>query len=130
MSPVPPGPPGPELPRQGTSSKTAIGLDENLAGALAYALGWITGAALLIVERDNPFVRFHALQSTIVFGALSALWFFGVSIPILGWIVSFVIIPPVSAVIWLLMLFKAYRGERFKLPIAGNIAEERLRGPG
>jgi uncharacterized membrane protein len=111
-------------------NRTSIGLDENVAGALAYALGWISGVALLIVERENEFVRFHALQSTIVFGALSAVWFFGVSIPLLGWIVSFVIIPPVSAVIWLMMLFKAYRGERFRLPVAGKIAEERLRGPG
>jgi uncharacterized membrane protein len=111
-------------------NKTSIGLDENIAGALAYALGWITGGALLIVERENEFVRFHALQSAIVFGTLSAVWFLGVSIPPLGWIVSFLIIPPVSAAIWLLMLFKAYRGERFKLPIAGTIAEERLRGPG
>ena len=113
-----------------TVNKTSIGLDENLAGALAYALGWITGVALLIVERENQFVRFHALQSAIVFGTLSAVWFFGVSIPLLGWIVSFVIIPPVSAVLWLLMLFKAYRGERFKLPIAGKIADERVRGSG
>jgi uncharacterized membrane protein len=113
-----------------TGNKTSIGLDENIAGALAYALGWITGVALLVVERDNQYVRFHALQSAIVFGTLSAIWFFGVSIPILGWIVSFVIIPPVSAVIWLLMLFKAYRGERYKLPIAGKIAEERVRGSG
>jgi len=110
-------------------NKTAIGVDENIAGALAYALGWVTGVALLLVERDNQFVRFHALQSTIVFGALSALWFFGFSIPILGWAVSIIVIPPVSALIWLVMLYKAYRGERFKLPIAGNIAEERLRRP-
>ncbi len=124
---MPPGEPAPQRPPPIASNKTSLGVDENLAGALAYALGWITGVALLVVERDNQFVRFHALQSTIVFGVLSAIWFLGVSIPILGWIVSFVIIPPVSAVIWLLMLYKAYRGERFKLPIAGNIAEERLR---
>ena len=110
-----------------TATQTSIGLDENVAGALAYALGWISGIALLIVERENQFVRFHALQSAIAFGALSAIWFLGVSIPLLGWIVSFVIIPPLTAVIWLMMLFKAYRGERFKLPIAGRIAEERLR---
>jgi uncharacterized membrane protein len=109
-----------------TLNKTAIGLDENVAGALAYSLGWVTGAALLIIERENQFVRFHALQSCIVFGSLCALWFIGMSIPPIGWILSFFIIPPVSAAIWLFMLYKSYRGERFKLPFAGDIAEQRL----
>jgi len=106
--------------------KTSIGLDENIAGALAYALGWITGVGLLIVEHENQFVRFHAMQSSIAFGALCALWFIGFSIPILGWVLSIMVVTPVSALVWLLMLYKAYRGERFKLPIAGDIAEQRL----
>jgi uncharacterized membrane protein len=105
--------------------KTSLGLDENIAGALAYALGWITGVAFLLTEHDNRFVRFHALQSTIVFGALCLIWFVGVSIPFLGWIISFFLIPPVSAVLWLLLMLKAYQGERFKLPIAGDMAEQR-----
>lgn len=105
--------------------KTVLGVDENIAGALAYGLGWITGLALLLTERENRFVRFHALQSTIVFGVLCALWFVGLSIPLLGWLISFILIPPLSAVLWLLLMFKAYQGERFKLPFAGDIAEER-----
>jgi len=96
-----------------------------VAGALAYGLGWITGLALLLTERENRFVRFHAMQSTIVFGALCALWFVGLSIPLLGWLISFILIPPVSAVLWLLLMFKAYQGDRFKLPFAGDIAEAR-----
>jgi uncharacterized membrane protein len=65
------------------------------------------------------------MQSTLVFGVLCALWFVGLSIPILGWLISFILIPPVSAVLWLLLIFKAYHGERFKLPFAGDIAEQR-----
>jgi len=105
--------------------KTSLGLDANVAGALSYLLGWVTGVAMLLVERNNRFVRFHALQSTIVFGGLCALWLFGPVVPFFGWIVSFVVIPPVAAVIWLLMLFKAYQGERYKLPVVGDIAEHR-----
>jgi uncharacterized membrane protein len=108
-----------------TLNKTSLGVDENVAGALAYALGWVTGLALLATEHENRYVRFHALQSTIVFGALCALWFVGLSIPVLGWILSFIVIPPVSAIIWLLMLLKAYQGERYKQPIAGDIADQR-----
>jgi uncharacterized membrane protein len=107
------------------NQKTAIGLDENLTGALAYALGWITGLALLLTERENRFVRFHAMQSVIVFGGLCVLWFVLLSLPIVGWIISFVVIPPLSAVLWVLLIVKAYLGERFKLPFAGDIADER-----
>ena len=95
-----------------------------MAGALTYGLGWITGLAFLLAERENRFVRFHAMQSTIVFSALCLLWFVGLSIPP-GWLISLFIIPPVSAALWLLLLFKAYRGERFKLPFVGDIADER-----
>ena len=45
--------------------------------------------------------------------------------PLLGWIVSFIIIPPVSAVLWLLLLFKAYQGERSSCRSPGDIAEQR-----
>jgi uncharacterized membrane protein len=53
------------------------------------------------------------------------LWFVGASIPPFGWLLSFIVIPPLSAVLWLLLLFKAYQGERFKLPYVGDIAEQR-----
>jgi len=67
--------------------KTSLGLDANVAAALSYLLGWVTGAAMLVIERQNRFVRFHALQSTIVFGGLCALWLVGTAIPFVGWIV-------------------------------------------
>jgi len=107
------------------TDRTSLGLDANVVATLAYFLGWISGAILLVTERQNRFVRFHALQSVIVFGILSLAWFLFLSIPLLGWLISFILIPPVSAVIWLLLMFKAYQGERFKLPIVGDIAEQR-----
>jgi uncharacterized membrane protein len=106
-------------------NKTSSGLDENVAGALSYALGWITGIGFLLTEPANKFVRFHALQSVIVFGGLSLAWFIAMSIPLLGWLIAFVVIPPLSAVLWLLLMFKAYQGARFKVPFAGNVAEQR-----
>ena len=106
-------------------NKTTSGLDENVAAALTYALGWITGAFFLVTEPSNKFVRFHALQSLIVFGGLSIAWLVAMSIPILGWLIAFVVIPPLSAVLWLLLMFKAYQGVRFKVPFAGDIADRR-----
>ena len=108
-------------------NKTSSGMDENLAGALSYALGWVTGALFLLMEPANPFVRFHAWQSVIVFGALSIAWFVSVSVVFVGWFIAFVIIPPLSLALWLLLMFKAYQGERFKLPFAGDLAEQRDR---
>jgi uncharacterized membrane protein len=108
------------------NEKSSIGLDANVAAALAYAIGWITGVAFLISEHENKFVRFHAWQSTITFGALSAVWFIGLAIPFLGWLLSFVIVVPLSAILWLLLMFKAYQGERYKLPIVGDMAEQKI----
>ena len=107
--------------------KTSSGLDQNLAAAIAYALGWITGVFFLLTEPANKYVRFHALQSVLVFGVLSIAWFVAMSIPFLGWLIAFVIIPPVSAILWLLLMFKAYQGERYKVPFAGEMADQRER---
>ena len=106
--------------------QTSSGLQENVAGALAYGLGWISGAFFLLFEPSNRFVRFHAWQSVILFGALSLAWFVAVSIPLFGTIVAFVIIPPVSAFLWLFLMYKAYNGHRYKVPYAGDMAEHRL----
>lgn len=101
----------PEPPLPETSS---TGLDITLAALLAYALGWVSGAFFLVVEKKSRFVRFHAWQSVLTF------------LPIF---VAFWILPlwfllwPVSVAIWLLLMFKAFQGERFKLPIVGDIAD-------
>jgi uncharacterized membrane protein len=108
------------------TEKTSIGLDSNVAAALTYIVGWITGIVFLVLERENKFVRFHALQSVITFGALSVAWMVSLSIPIFGWLLAFIVIPPVSVVLWLLLMFKAYQGDRYKVPVAGEMAEQRV----
>ena len=108
-------------------NKTSSGMDENLAGALTYALGWVTGAIFLLMEPANTFVRYHAWQSVIVFGALSIAWFVSVSVLFIGWFIAFVVIPPLSLFLWLLLMYKAYQGERYKVPFAGELAEQRDR---
>jgi uncharacterized membrane protein len=102
---------------------TSSGLDANLLAACAYAAGWVSGLALLFFDQHNRFVKFHALQSVIVFGTLSLTWMIALSIPFLGWIVAFLLIPPASAVLWILLMYKAYLGERFMVPGAGELAE-------
>lgn len=107
--------------------KTASGIDENVAAAFTYALGWVTGILFLLTEPANKFVRFHAWQSVIVFGVLSIAWFVSVSLGFIFWFLAFVVIPPLSLGLWLFLMFKAYQGERFKLPFAGDVAEQRER---
>lgn len=106
-------------------NKTASGLDENVAGALCYALGFVTGIVFLLKEPSNKFVRFHAWQSTITFVSLSVAMVLLQSIPLLGMLIAVFLVIPLSAVLWLILMFKAYQGERFKLPIAGEMAEVR-----
>jgi uncharacterized membrane protein len=108
------------------NEKTASGFDQNVAGALSYSLGWLTGLLFFATEPQNRFVRFHAMQSMLVFGAACLAWVICLAVPFLGWILSIFIFYG-SVALWLILMFKAYQGERFKLPVAGDIAEERIR---
>lgn len=116
----------PQLPSSPTldPQKTASGLEPNVAAALSYGLGWLTGLAFYFTEPVNKFVRFHAMQSIVVFGGITVLCVLLQVIPFLGLLVVIFLVIPVSAVLWLLLMFKAYNGERFKLPLAGDIAEQ------
>jgi uncharacterized membrane protein len=105
--------------------KTTSGLDPNVAAALSYSLGWVTGLLFFATEPHNKFVRFHAMQAILLFGPACILFLLCVSIPFLGWILSIFVFYG-SAILWLVLMFKAYHGERFKLPIVGDMAEERI----
>jgi uncharacterized membrane protein len=106
--------------------KTAgAGLPNNMAGALCYLLGPVTGIIFLLLEKENTFIRFHAMQSTVVFGGLFVLNIFLGFIPILGWLTG-TLLSLVGLVLWVVLLVKAYQGERYKLPYIGEIAEKQL----
>lgn len=107
-------------------AKTSTGLEQNVAGLLCYVLGWITGVVFIIIERDNKFVRFHAMQSIIVFGILTIARIVLGWIPFIGWVLG-IIISILMFVLWIILMIKAFRGEMFKLPWAGNLAERQTR---
>jgi uncharacterized membrane protein len=103
--------------------KMSTGLNPNVAALLCYLAGWITGLIFLILEPENKFVRFHAIQSIIVFGAYTVVGIIFGFIPVVGTILSG-ILGALAFVLWIILMLKAYQGERYKLPVAGEIAEK------
>ncbi len=116
------------MPEYSTDSTTPqpvqSGLSSNAAGALAYVT-IIPAIIFLIIEPYNrdSFVRFHSWQSIFLGIAGFAVDMVLSFIPIVGWIIL-----PLAIlgflVIWVICLVKAVKGERFKLPLIGNFAEQ------
>ncbi len=99
--------------------KTSIGMDANLAAAISYVFGWLSGLIFFIVEKENKFVRFHAMQSIL----FSAAW------TILVVLLAITVIGPalvslVFFVFWIILIIKAFSGEEFKLPMIGDMADK------
>ena len=69
---VPPPPPGYYPPPPGYGQPAESGMQQNIAGLLCYVLGWLSGLIFLFIDK-RPFVRFHAMQSLIVFGGIHIL---------------------------------------------------------
>jgi uncharacterized membrane protein len=105
--------------------KTVMGVDENIEGLLCYVLGWITGIVFLVLEKENKFVRFHAMQSLATFLAFFIILFIVGMIPLIGWffhMIGWIIM----VILWLFLMYKAFKGERYKLPVVGDFAEKQI----
>ena len=103
--------------------ETSLGMQPNLAGLLCYFFGFITGLVFYFVEKKNKFVRFHAMQSIVVFGSFFVANLVLLVLPVIGVVIGG-LLSLLSLVLWVLLMIKAYQGEFFKLPIAGDIAEK------
>jgi uncharacterized membrane protein len=111
-----------ERERQRPSPEATTSLTPNIAGVLCYLGIWVTGIIFFIIEQKNKWVRFHAAQSIVVFVSL------GIAMGILGWI-PFIglffkaVLGIIGFVMWIVLMVKAYNGERYKVPLAGELAE-------
>ncbi len=137
----------PSSPSPGTSQTGGSGLDPKVAAAISYI--WIVGLIFFFIEKENKFVRFHAMQSilfgiansvimmvlvvvavvlTFVFGIGGAMVGGGIGtlIQMLVWLIWLVfwLIAMVGLVGLIFAAVKAYQGQKFKLPIIGNMAEK------
>jgi uncharacterized membrane protein len=102
---------------------TSLGIEANIAALLSYLFGVVTGIIFYILEKDNRFVRFHALQSTLVFGALFIVSVVFRFILFMLWPLA-VILNIIGVALWVILMVKAYQGEFFKLPFVGDMAEK------
>lgn len=110
-------------------AKTAGGMEENVAGALTYFLGFITGIFFLLTEPKNKFVRFHAMQSTILFGGLFIVSLGLSIIPVINvlWFVVSPLVGIAAFVLWVWLMYQAYEGKEYDLPYIGKLAREQLK---
>ena len=120
--------------RPNAHGPTSMGMDANIAAGLSYIVGWITGLIFFFTEKQNRFVRFHAMQSILFSVALTVFYivlnivnialaftnvpFIGMLFTLAGFLVSLG-----AFVAWIFLLINAFQGKYFKLPIIGNYAE-------
>jgi len=117
-----------------TNASSQPQMAENVAGLLCYLLGWVTGLIFYFIDK-RPFVRFHAAQSIVVFGGLNIITyvlaaFWGMALftgGMSGFSLGYALlrlVQLVGLVLWILLMVKAYQGERFRVPIAADLAEK------
>ena len=105
----------------GPYEATSLGMRARTAGLLCYLFGWVSGLIFFLLERENHFVRFHAMQSLLFFGILSVLEGVFSYLPFFGPIGG--ALGLVMFIGWIVMMVKAHRGEYYKLPLFGDLAE-------
>ena len=108
------------------SKKTVFDLDEKIAGLLCYALAFVSGIFFYVMEHENKYVRFHALQSTVwflVICAVSIVLRILTNFPIIGSLFVFLggLVSLFCFASWIYLMYMAYKGAEFKIPILGEV---------
>ncbi|MFC1704107.1 DUF4870 domain-containing protein [Candidatus Omnitrophota bacterium] len=100
--------------------KTSTGMSGNVAALLCYVpfISLIAAIVFIIVEKENKFVRFHAMQSIILSAAIIVLSL----IPVVN--IVMLVVGPLSLILYIVLMIKSYQGEQMKLPLVGDMAEK------
>ena len=118
-------------------------MKQNKMGLLCYAGFYVTGIILLVIEKKNRVVRFHAMQALVTFGILQIIWGIASSFgsPLvwglgLGWglfsplliagFVVYVIFFVIWWILWAVLMYRTYHGRMYRVPLFGNLAEKCL----
>jgi uncharacterized membrane protein len=112
-------------PVESNGMRSSTGLEVNVAGLLCYLIPFLSGLVFLLLEKNSRFVKFHALQSVLTFGALFVAHYVAEIIPLIGGLIQFVI-GLLTLVLWILMMVKAYGKEWYRLPVFGEMAEKHI----
>lgn len=108
------------------NGKSSLNMSENVAALIAYLFGWLSGLIIFLLEKESRFVRFHALQSLIFFGAMSLILGVLGRIPVIGWV--FAVVGGIATFgYWIIGMIKAYQGELYRFPIVGDIAAGQIK---
>jgi uncharacterized membrane protein len=115
------------------SGASSTGLDERLAAVLCYSVWWITGGLFLLLEQRHRTIRFHAAQSLVLFGALSALLVAFGGLTALALVLSSQtyqlmrvvgdLLSVGAAVLWLVLVLRAWRGDVWRVPLVAALAD-------
>ena len=103
--------------------KSSTGLDENVAGLLCYVLGWISGLVFILIEQESKFVRYHAMQSIYIFGAINVVAIVLGWIPVIGNVIAG-LLGLLGFILWIFLMIRAYQGAKPKVLWAGDLAEK------
>lgn len=114
---------------------TSMGMQANVEAGLSYLVGWITGLIFFFGEKQNRFVRFNAMQSILLYAALTVLYividvlaaalafsglgFLFLLFGLLVWVIGLG-----GFVLWLILMINAFQGKSIKLPVIGDYAEK------
>ena len=121
-----------EADPHGFAGPTSTGVDPRLAALLCYTAWWVSGLIFLIIEQQHRTVRFHAAQSLVLFGGLSVI--IGVlSVMSVGMLIVsgaafqaaralVYVIWIVAVAIWLVLMYRTYQGQTWRVPLAGGLA--------
>jgi len=107
-----------------SQGKSSLGIEANIAALLSYFLGLISGIIIYALEKQSRFVRFHSLQSMVVFASFFVLGIILKILPVIGWPLL-MLLGMLQVLLWIILMIQAYKGEYFKLPFAGDFAERK-----
>lgn len=110
-----------------TPPTASSGLDPNVAALLAYLFGWVGGLVFFLIEKENKFVRFAAMQSILLNVAIFVVYFVVSIIAGFTFGLGAILLPLVglgSLVLWIMLMVKAYQNQEWELPVIGKIARD------
>jgi uncharacterized membrane protein len=116
-------------------AESSTGLSANVAGLLCYVAVWITGIIFVVWEKKSKFVKFHAWQSIMTFGVLTAVQIvlaiisaiatatFAPGLALFAWVLT-IIVSLLMFALWIILMIQAGTGKMWKVPGAGDWAEK------